>query len=489
MASHPTRSARAVARQIVALGLVITSPVAGAAQGAPAAGLAHRMTDAEIVQELRTTIDGLVKDDQFSGAVLLAKNGRLLFEHAYGYAERAFDVPNRIDTKFNLGSMGKMFTGVAILQLAEQGRLSLDDTLSRDLPDYPNREIAGQITIRQLLTHTSGLGDFFGPEFMESSMAKYGTLESLVPLFVHKPLQFAPGTRWSYSNAGFIVLGLVIQQVSGESYYEYVRTHVFGPAGMTASGNWTADSVVKNRAVGYTSQDAPPGSPRHSNVFALQRGGSAGGGYSTVEDLWKFAQALQGEKLLDHDYTTMDLAGQVSTPQGEKYGFGMTEAVLNGVRVVGHGGGGPGINSYLDMYPSLGYTVAIMSNYDPGTGAAMLQARLRKELTGQQMPKAITLSPAALHAFVGKYAPAAPPGGRGGGVARSPMAITADDGGLWVALGMGPAHRLLPLSTHEFFDPTSPDVRFSFVRSSHGEVTGLAATGLGPAPVSAARLP
>ena len=176
--------------------------------------------DQQIVRDLREVLHKLVAEDRFSGALLLAEKGAILFEHAYGYADHAFDTKNNIDTKFNMGSMGKMFTGVAVLQLAQAGKLSLDDRLIKDLPTYPNNAVATSVTIRQLLTHTSGLGDFFGPEFAGANMSRFESLESLLPLFVDKPLLFKPGSRWSYSNAGYIVLGLLIQQVAGESYYD-----------------------------------------------------------------------------------------------------------------------------------------------------------------------------------------------------------------------------------------------------------------------------
>ncbi len=237
-----------------------------------------RPSDDQIVADLSATLEKLSTEDQFSGTVLVAKHGKILFEHAYGYADHAFAAPNRLDTKFNIASMGKMFTAIAVLQLVEQGKISLDDKLITHLPAYPNKEVANKVTIRQLLSHTSGLADFFGQQFADSNMANFDTLESLLPLFVDKPLEFDPGSRWSYSNAGYIVLGLVIQQVSGHSYYDYVRDHVYRPAGMQNTDNWAADADVPNRALGYTYAGQPKGSPRKSNIFMLQRGGSAGGG-------------------------------------------------------------------------------------------------------------------------------------------------------------------------------------------------------------------
>jgi len=460
------------------------STVAAPAQSAPQVEPLRKMSDAQIIEDLGKNVDRLAAQDRFSGAVLVAKGNKILFQRAYGYADHAFNVLNKLDTKFNLGSMGKMFTGVAVLQLVQGGKLSLDDKLIKDLPDYTNKDIANQITIGQLLTHTSGLGDFFGPEFIGSSMAKFNTLESLLPLFVDKPLQFEPGSKWSYSNAGFIVLGLVIEHVSGETYYDYVRKHIFEPAGMTNTGNEPWDTDVPNRAAGYTMGDSP-GAPRKSNIFVLQRGGSAGGGYSTVEDLLKFAEALQEGKLLNKTYTDMDMTGQVSTSRpGAKYGYGMEESFVNGVRIVGHGGGGPGINSNLDMYPGLGYTVAIMSNYD--NGMPLVNQRLQMELTGQSLPKAVQLSAEVLKSFAGTYRPAAVEGLR---VTPPALVITADDKGLWLQF-MGPKRRFVPASPGTFFDPDLPRAHLNFAKDGEGQITDLTATGLGsPAPIKATKQP
>lgn len=440
------------------------------AQAAPL----RKMTDAQIIQDLESHLNELAAQDKFSGAVLLAKNDKILFEQAYGFANHAFDVRNRVETKFNMGSMGKMFTAVAILQLVQTGKLSLNDTLIKDLPDYSNKEVASKITIYQLLTHTSGIGgDIFTKEFQESSMIKFGTLESLLPLFVNEPLEFEPGAKWSYSNAGFIVLGLVVQHASGQSYYDYVREHIFKPAAMTSTDNYSADADVPNLALGYTRMGAEPDT-RRSNIFSLQRGGSAGGGYSTVGDLLRFSRALQSHKLLNPEFTKMIMTGKVATQDpNSKYGFGMEERFERGVRIVGHSGGGPGISSNLDMYPDLGYTAVVMSNYDQA--AMEVNARLRLELSGQRLPEPIHLSSEVLQALAGKYAPVPPPEAPPG-TKMPPMEITADKDGLWLNIGM--KRRLLPISPTEFFDESNPSIHHIFTWDAQGQVT-MTVTGLG----------
>jgi CubicO group peptidase (beta-lactamase class C family) len=228
------------------------------AEFASQAGADYRMTDARAIADLSKHLDELAAQDEFSGTVLIAKNGKLLFAHAYGYANHAFKVPNKLDTKFNLGSMGKMFTAVSILQLAQAGKLSLDDKLIKLVPDYPDKDIASKITIYQLLTHTSGLGDMFNEQYQDTPKDKFDTIQAHLPLFTGKPLLFEPGTKWSYSNAGFIVLGLVIERVSGQSYYEYVREHVFKPAGMTSTDNYKPHDDVPNLAIGGSARASEP---------------------------------------------------------------------------------------------------------------------------------------------------------------------------------------------------------------------------------------
>lgn len=462
-------------------------------------GAKPRMTDARIVQDLRAYLQRLAAQDAFSGAVLLAEGDHVLFAQAYGFADHAFNAPNTVDTKFNVGSMGKMFTAVAILQLAQQGKLSLSDTVLKLVPDYPDKDIAAKVTVYELLTHTAGMPDIFNDRFFDSSRAKYRSTEAYLSLITGKPLLFEPGTRWDYSSGGYVVLGLIIERVSGESYYKYVREHVFKPANMLNTDNYNVDDDVPNLALGYTrlGDDNRPqlDRPRRTNVLMnFARGGSAGGAYSTVEDLLHFSLALQRNRLLSRKYTELEMTGKVRAGRpGDRYGFGMAETLDHGVRIVGHSGGFPGANGQLDMYPESGYTVVVLSNYDDG--ARPVIGRLRLELTGQTVPHAVRLSTGELRFCIGKYAPVPPPaapGARMGGppLHLPPLRITSDRDGLLLDDGRGgPPHRFLPLSSREFFDEASPEVRLSFQKNSAGQIVGLTLTGVGPMPLKAARLP
>jgi len=484
----PWRSLLARCVAFAVLGLPTAAALAEAVADA-----GPRLGDAQIVADLRIYLDKLAAQDRFSGAVLLAKGDQILFERAYGFANHAFNARNKLDTKFNLGSMGKMFTAVSILQLAQQGKLSLADTVLKLVPDYPDKEIAAKITVHELLTHTSGLGDFFNEKFFDSSRAQFRTTQSHVRLFAGNPLLFEPGASWSYSNEGFVVLGLIIEHVSGESYYDYVREHVFRPAGMTSTDNSSTDDDVPNLALGYThigDDDRPHlQAPRRTNVLmAPARGGSSGGGYSTVEDLLRFSRSLQTQRLLNKSYTDLEMTGKVRTPApNEKYGYGMVEAQVNGVRIVGHSGGFPGVNSQLDMYPDLGYTVVVMANYDDA--ARPVVERLRLQLTGQRIPTPIRLSAEALGAFAGKYAPQPPCNSQSGEPCMPPIEIIADGSGLRLDDGRGGAgHRFLALSANEFFEESVPSVRLRFDRDDAARIVALSLTGI-RMPVTATRLP
>lgn len=318
---------------------------------------APALTEGEAIALAEKRLNELVAADEFSGAVLIAKGGVTLLKKAYGLASLEHNVPNRIDTKFNLGSINKTFTQVAIGQLVEQGKLSFDDKLGKHLPDYPNRVAAEKVTIRQLLDMSSGIGDFFGPEFIAIPKDRLRTIKDFLPLFAAKPLEFEPGTKQQYSNGGYIVLGAVIEKVSGQDYYEYVREHVFKPAGMQNTDWYEADLPIPNMADGYT-REGMGGKPeaRRNNIYTRPAKGSpAGGGYSTAEDLLKYALALQSGKLRLPAFRK-PAEGETQTSHTEKApGF------------TGHGiaGGSTGINALLLVGADNGYIVIVMSNYDP----------------------------------------------------------------------------------------------------------------------------
>ncbi len=343
------------------------------------------MDEMQVIEEFRATLDRFVEADEFSGAVLVAKDQTILFQQAYGMANQSYHVPNQIDTKFNLGSMNKMFTAVAIAQLAEQGKLAFNDPISKYLPDYP-REIAEQVTIHHLLTHTSGMGSYWNERFF-AVWADLRTVDDYLPLFRDDPLAFEPGERFQYSNAGFIVLGAIIERVSGQDYFTYVREHIYEPAGMHNTDTYEMDRSIPNLAIGYThlnNKGELEAGPRRNNLFInVVKGGPAGGGFSTVEDLFKFSLALRSHRLLSPETTTTIFTGRVERPDkpGITYAYGFQYVMVNGHRIIGHSGGAPGISAQFDLYLDLGYTAVILANYDPPI-APRIASTLREHLAG-----------------------------------------------------------------------------------------------------------
>lgn len=353
----------------------------GLSPGQPPAGMkSKKLTPTEMAQELDALMKKLSDADVFSGAVLLAKDGQVIYKKAAGLANKDFNAPNRVDTKFNLGSMNKMFTAVSIAQLVERGKLSFDDPLSKFLPDFPDKESAEKIKIKHLLTHTAGLGSYFNQKFMESSRARFRTVNEMMTLAKDEKLLFEPGSRWRYSNTGMLVLGAVIEKVTGQSYFDYVRENIYKVAGMTNTDCYELDRVNPNLAVGYEKEYTDDGIRFRNNIFShVMRGGPAGGGYSTVEDLLKFAVALRSNKLVGESYVKLLLSAkpELNSP---RYGFGFSIDPEN--QVVGHSGGFEGISSNLDIFLGSGYTAIVMSNY--GNGAMPFESKMQELILASQ---------------------------------------------------------------------------------------------------------
>jgi CubicO group peptidase (beta-lactamase class C family) len=329
----------------------------------PAAFPIERLSEGEAIANLEAFVRREAAEDRFSGTVLVAKDGDLLYSAAFGLADREREIPNRLETRFRIGSMNKMFTAVAILQLVEAEKIDLAAPLGTYLTDYPNRRIAEEVTIHHLLTHTGGTGDIFGPDF-DAHRMELRTLADYVELYGRRGPEFDPGSEWAYSNYGFLLLGVVIEEVTGQSYYDYVRRQIFEPAGMTGTGSLPEDRAVPDRATGY-GRDPETGEWIPNTDTLPYRGTSAGGGYSTVGDLARFADALMNDELLNPASTQLLITGKEETEPGISYAYGFEDHRVDGVRSVGHGGGAPGMNGTLRIYPTSGYVVAVLSNLDP----------------------------------------------------------------------------------------------------------------------------
>jgi CubicO group peptidase (beta-lactamase class C family) len=340
-----------------------------------------KLTDDQMARELDSFISKLADADVFSGAALLAKDGKVIYKKAFGMANKDFNAPNRVDTKFNLGSMNKMFTSVAIAQLVERGKLSFDDPLAKFLPEFPSKEAAEKIKIKHLLCHTAGLGSYFNSKFMEASRARFRTTNDFMGLAKDEKLAFEPGTSWRYSNTGMLVLGAVIEKATGQSYYDYVRENIYKPAGMINSDCYDLDRVNPNLAVGYEKDYTDDGVRFRNNIFShVIRGGAAGGGYSTVEDLMRFDVALRSNKLVGAEYVRLLLSPKPELKSPE-YGYGFQIDLEN--QIAGHGGGFEGISSNLDMFLNSGYAAVVLSNYG-GASFPVLEKMRELALAAQE---------------------------------------------------------------------------------------------------------
>lgn len=318
-------------------------------------GPAAPMTEDEAVARVEALVSEAAAAGRFSGVVLLERDGKVRLHRAWGLAHRGLGVPNRPDTKFNLGSINKLFTRVAVAQLLAAGRLSLDDPLGKHLPDYPNAD-ARKATIRQLLDMQSGIGDFFGPEFEATPKDRLRRNADFLPLFAKKPLHFAPGAGRRYSNGGYVVLGEIVAKASGRDYHDFVRENVYARAGMKETDSFEADVPVPNLAEGYTRPEER-GALR-SNVYTRPaRGSAAGGGYSTAPDLLRFTKALFADELLPPAFTEW-IAARVEPEPGKPLG----DRRRGGLGVAG---GAPGISALLEADRETGWTFVVLANLDP----------------------------------------------------------------------------------------------------------------------------
>ena len=308
----------------------------------------------DLANRTRFHVAELPPENAFSGAILVEHSGKVVLDQAWGMADTAKQIRNTTDTQFCLGSMNKMFTAVAILQLVQQGKLALDEPIGKYWPDYPNRELASHVTVRELLDHTGGTGDIFTPEY-EARRLQTRTLADYVKLFGDRLVRFEPGTQMEYSNYGFILLGRLIELITGDSYENYVQKQVFLPAGMLHTDSRPEVDRVEGRATGYT--HGPDGLVTNTATLPWS-GTSAGGGYSTVQDLLLFSEALQSGKLL-----SSALLKEATTDQTHKgYGLGFYVLADGGY---GHGGGAPGINGELHILLEGGYVLIALANRDP----------------------------------------------------------------------------------------------------------------------------
>lgn len=307
----------------------------------------------EMADEIDQVMNEFVDLDLFSGTVLVANDGNILYAKAFGEADKDFHVKNTLETKYNIGSIGKTFTGTAIMQLAERGKLNVMDPVKKYLPDFP---FGDKILIHHLLTHTSGTYNYFAhPDFSK----KFFTIRSVndaLPLIYDQKLRFeTPGTEFSYSNSGIVILGAVIEKISGMSYPDYLQQNILGPLKMNDTGINFLEDIVENRAVGY---DKIITGEFKRNIFRVPPANADGGIETTVLDLLKFDQALYETSLLNEDSKR-----KMFTPFLENYGYCWEIRQENDNLIISHGGGAPGVNAAFRRFTTDRYTLIVLSNY------------------------------------------------------------------------------------------------------------------------------
>jgi D-alanyl-D-alanine carboxypeptidase len=304
----------------------------------------RRLSERQALDQLRSKLRIEAAANRFSGAVLVAKGGDILFRESYGAVSS--------QTRFCIGSMGKMFTAVAVLQLIQNGKLRLSDTIAAVLPQYPQTQLAREVTVEHLLTHTGGTGDFFGAEYA-AHQAEIRTPADFIRRFGSREAAFPPGSRWGYSNFGFIVLGAILEQVADLAWQDYLQTNVFQPAGMT----WTSPLASEANTARPCTGAAETG--LRSLPFYV--GLPAGGGYSTVGDLHLFGVALHDRRLLDATHLDLLTRARVAASTAQ-WSLGLRVAARNRASYFGHGGSAPGINADFAVFPDSRYQTIVLAN-------------------------------------------------------------------------------------------------------------------------------
>ena len=346
---------------------------------------------------MENVVQSYVGAKSFAGTVLVARGTDVVLSKGYGAANLEWEIPNTPATKFRLGSVTKQFTAASILLLEERGKLTLDDPVKKHVPDAP--AAWDKITIFNLLTHTSGIPNFTSlPEYASTKLQNTPVAKTIA-IVRDKPLDFAPGERMSYSNSGYLVLGHVIELVSGGSYEKFVTDNIFTPLGMKDSGYDSNTRIIARRASGYMPS---PSGPINAGYVHMSIPHAAGALYSTTEDLLRWEQGLFGGKVI----SPASLA-KMTTPFKSDYALGVVVATASGRRVVQHGGGIDGFNTFLAYYPDSKVTVAVLANIN-GEVPNQLAAKLAEVAHGGTVTltserKEITLPVATLQKYVGTY--------------------------------------------------------------------------------------
>lgn len=418
-------------------------------------------------------LNDLVKQNRFSGSILIARDGHVLMRKGYGMANYEMDVPNTPQTKFRVGSMTKQFTAVAVMMLQERGKLSVQDSICKYVSECP---AAWQpVQIHHLMTHTSGIWNLTNSPDYRKTMSLPSSPTETIARFKDKPLEFAPGERFSYSNSGYVLLGYLIEKVSGQTYEAFLRENIFEPLKMTNTGYDNPTTVLKHRANGYSMRT---GALTNALYLDMTIPHAAGALYSTVEDLYLWDQALYTERLVKQK--TLDA---IFTPFKSNYAYGFTIDKKFGLRHITHGGAINGFTSSISRFPDEKTTVIVLNNIDTVASGQIASRLTRLALSDKiSFPPIAKVEPSILQSYAGRYQMPT-------SVAENfVFDVTVENGGLSVKpSGMFRAE-FAPASAVEFFDVDQPENRLTFQKDEKGNVSGMLVTGIGPQAATARRL-
>ncbi len=429
--------------KLVALSSLAATPAFAASEACPGK---------DFQSQAKAAVSVFDQAQAFSGTVLVAVNGKAVFRDSVGMANREWNVANTADTKFRIGSITKQFTATAILQLAEQGKLSTDDLLSKYYPDAPPSW--SKVTLKHLLTHSSGIPSYTG-------LASFGTHDSrlahspdeLIKLIRDKPLEFEPGAQYAYDNTGYVLLGYIVEKVSGQKYADYLQAHIFGPLGMLNTGYDNSDKIIPKRAAGYS---IDTNGWVNASFVDMSTPFAAGALYSTVDDMLLWDQALYGNKVL-----SPSSKAAMFTDYGHKYGFGFVIDKKWDRDRIWHNGGINGFVTSFQRYPNDHVTAIALSNFQ-----AAQPDNLGADLAGlclgaQPWPKEVALPANAVDRLAGSYQ-----------FGNTIVQVERRGTSLQVHSGRQPPFPIYAKSDRSFFAKTM-EVRLDFQPGGQGEVTGV----------------
>ena len=421
--------------------------------------VAQTASDKKLFATFDSMLSKLFKPDGPGGTALVSRKGKVIYKKAFGMADLELNVPMQPDMIFRIGSITKQFTAVAILQLVEKGKLSLQDDIKKFIPDYPTQ--GHTITIEHLLTHTSGIKSYTGMPGFESMMRKDMKPVEIIDVFKNEKMDFVPGTQWKYNNSGYILLGHIIEKVSGKTYEEYIKENLFIPAGMTNSGYGNERLIIKNRAKGYQENKDVY---ENADYLSMTLPYAAGSLISTIEDLWKWNQAVHSHKVLSK--TMLDkafIAYKLSNGKSTNYGYGWALNPVQGIGAMEHGGGINGFLTDAVYIPREDVFVAVFSNCTCNSPDNTVVRMAAFAINKPYDYKEIVVDAAAINEYTGVYEL---PGGE-------QRIIRADGNKLTSQRGSGTQLRIIPYQKDKFFFETNDLISVQFVRDQSGKIEKL----------------